>query len=575
MTRPSLTRALLLAALPVLAQAAAPDAAPAQAADQAKVEKGDAAGSIAIRVRVPLADDRFAQVPLATVDDEVVTVDDLREVAAATHASRAEGKAARMDFAGLLDRLVTVRLLTAEARSMGIDDLEEVKRALDANRQAARTEALRRRAVAGVKADPAAVERRYREVAVEWKLRSVLFQKQEDATRFGAALAGGADFDALATRAAADKVGRADGGAQWLKTTELQPEVVAKLAALKPGEASAPFATGKGFTVVRLDERRQGDDPALRAQVESALKGEAVARALADYYAGLKRKHVTVDQAVLKSVDFDAPRPGFPALQSDARVVARIKGQKPITLGDVATEVIRPLFHGVESAQKEKRLDKDKAEALDSLISRRLVVVEAARLKVDEQPEVKRQLAQFETNLLFSSFIDRVILPELEVPDEALKAAYEARKKEFSFPAFYALEALVFADAGRAQAALKSLQSGTDSKWLKVNADGQVAPAAGAPLLDGSTVSATKMPEELRKALAGAKAGDFRIHEQGGQHFVISVKAVTPERTRSFEEAVDDVRPQVLNKALQQKIDEWVAKLRPAHGVKVFMLGGE
>jgi len=572
MTRSSRTLALLLSALPVLGQAAAPEPKADRGAEQEKAE----AGSIAVRLRVPLADDRFAAVPVAAVDDEVITVDDLREVAATTHAGRAEGKAsARMDFPALLDRLVQVRLLTAEARVMGIDDLEEVKRAVEANRQQLRTAEVRRRAVAGVKVDPAALDKAVREQAREWRVRSIFFQRQEDATAFGAALAGGGDFEALSAKAAADKAGRPDAGAQWIKAGELQHEVVKQLEGLQPGQASAPFAAGGGWTVVRLEDRRAGDAAAVRAKVEAALRNDAASRALVAYYAGLKKKYVTLDEAVLKSVNLDATKPGLAAYKADARVVARVKGAKPITMGEVAEEVVRPLFHGVESAQAEKRLDKVKGEALDALISRRLVVLEAARLRLDEQPELKRQAAQFETNLLFSGFIDKVIIPELKISDEDLRAAYEARKKEFTFPAFYKLEGLVFAEATKAQAAAKGLQAGTDLKWLKQNADGQVAPAKGAPVLEGATVSATQMPEELRKAVSGAKAGDVRLAALDGQQYVVLVKAVTPERTRTFEEAVDEVRPQVLNKVLQQKLDEWVAKLRPAHGVKVWLLGGE
>ncbi len=565
MTRQRLTLVLLVAALPALAAAAAPEAR-----DKAE------AGSIALKLRVPLVDDRFAEVPLAAVGEEVITVDDLREVAATTHQSRTEGKsAAKMDFAALLDRLVQVKLLTAEARTMGIDELPEVKKAVESNRLALRTAEVRRQALAGVKVDPAALDKAAREQAREFKVRSVLFPKQADATAFGAALAGGGDFEALAARAQADKKGRPDGGAQWIKAGELQAEVVRQLEALRPGQATAPFAAGEGFTVVRLEEARAGDPQAVRGKVEAALKGEAATKALASYYAGLKRKYVTLDEAVLKSVDLDSPKPGLAAYRADKRVVARIKGGGTITLGEVAEEVVRPLFHGVESAQAEKRLDKEKAPALDALVSRKLVVLEAARLKVDERPELKRQAAQFETNLLFSSFIDKVIVPELTVSDDDLKAAYEARKKDFTFPAFYALEGLVFADAGKAQAAAKGLQAGTDLKWLKQNAEGQVAPAAGSPVLQGGTVSASQMPEALRKALAGCQPGDVRLAALNGQQYVVQVKAVTPERTRTFEEAVEEVRPQVLNKALQLKIDEWMAKLRPAHGVKVWLLGGE
>ena len=576
---------------------AAPVAAAKPAGDPAKASGApDTGGSITIRVRVPrgdprfasvppsalqgdvlsvsLADDAFASVPMAAVEDEVITVDDMRELASLTHMERSEGKAGRMDFAALLDRLIGVRVIAVEARDMGLDDLDEVKQAIAANREKIRFELVRRRAIAGVKPDAAVVDRRYKEAAREWKLRSVVFSKRDDAVAFGAALAGGKDFEKLATKAVAD--GKAKGGdARWMRVNAIAADVAKRVRALKRGQTSAPIEVKEGWTLIRLEEARAADDATLRSQTEAAVANENAKKVLETYYAGLKKKFVTIDKAVLKSVNFDSPKPGFAALRKDTRVVARVQGSDAITVGDIAAELAKPLFHGIESAQKEKRLNVQKGEALESLVSRRLLVIEATRLAVDESPEARRMAKEFETNLLFTTYIDKVVIPEVKVTDAELKQAYEKRKKEFTYPAFYKLHGLPFADAKKAQAALKSLQGGTDFKWLKNNADGLVAPDKKALVLDGSTFSATQMPEELRKVLTGVREGDYRLYDQAGQHFVIQVQAYTPERIRPFEEVQGELGKAVYGAALNRKLDEWVGKLRQAHHVTVFLVSGK
>lgn len=532
----------------------------------------------AIRVRlvdgreVALSDERLAKEPVARVDGVPITMRELREAAAEAHPSRPDGKQgpiAHMDVNMVLDRIIGLRLIAAEAHAMGLDELEEVKAAIQQNRDAVRFDMVRARAVKGVKVDRAEVEKRYAEAAKEWKLRSVLFTGKEDAVGFGAAVEGGGDYEALVAKALADKKASKAEADRWIRASEVVQEVAKAVSAITPGHETAPLQVKEGWTVVRLDAVRTARDPKLRGQIEATVRNEQLKKVLQEYYDGLKKKQVQIDEAVLKAVDFDSTP--FETSLKDTRVVARVTGDpKPVTIAELADELVRPLFHGVESAQREKRVDKQKGAALDAIVSRRLVVIETAKHRLDELPEARRNYREFASNLVFSTFVERVILPDVAVTDEALKAAYEKRRKALTYPAFYRLEGLTFADPQKAQAALKSLQSGTDFRWLKGNAE-TVPPAKGAPTFDGATVSANQLPEELRKALTGAKEGDARLYAAAGQHFVVRVASFTPEHTQSFEQARPDLEKTVHAETLARKLDEFVAKLRKAHDVKVYV----
>ncbi|WP_041448236.1 peptidyl-prolyl cis-trans isomerase [Anaeromyxobacter sp. Fw109-5] len=528
---------------------------------------------MSIRVRVPLADERFGPVPVATVADEVITVDDLRELAAITHQDRAEGMTGKADFTKLVERLVAVRTIVAEARAIGLDDLEEVKKPIADNKERIRFDLVRKHASKDVTVDPAEVKRLYDEARREWRIRSVFFGQEAEAKKFTAALAAGGEFDALAKKAAEDKVARSGEGSQWIRVSEIQVSVAKEVEKLAPGKATAPLKAGPGWTVVRLDEKRSVEDEALRAKIESTVRGEAVAKALQAYYAKLKKQLVRIDTKLLRAVSFDKPKGGFEALRKDRRVVARVEGAKPVTLGEVAESLARPLFHGVAPAQEQGKLDKQKQDALDALVSKRLVTIEAERLRLDDTPEAKRRAAEFETNLLFTTFIDRVVIPEVKVTEAEDRAAYEKRKDEFKYPAFYRLEGLAFQDAKNAQKALKSLQGGTDFKWLRSNSDGLVPEEEQVFRLDATqTISARAMPEEFRKALAGAQDGDVRLVASKDQHYVVRVAQFTPESVRPFEEVRPEIHKDVFGTAIARALDGWVEKLRDAHEVNVYLV---
>jgi hypothetical protein len=554
----------------------APASAPAPAAaasDPAKSGATANAGPVSIRVRVPLADERFGPVPVATVADEVITVDDLRDLASVTHQDRAEGKTGKADFSKLVERLVAVRTIVAESRAIGLDELEEVKKPIADNKERIRFDLVRKHAVKDVKADPAVVKRRYELAKPEWRIRSVYFGKEADAKKFAEALAGGGDFDALAKKAVEDKTARGGDGAQWIRVVAIQPAVAKAVEKLGPGKPTAPLKVVQGWTVVQLEEKRSVEDEALLAQTEAQVQGEAVAKTLEAYYAKLKKRLVQVDTKLLRAVSFDKPKGGFEALKKDRRVVARMDGAKPVTLGEVAESLAQPLFHGVAPAQEQGKLDKQKQEALDSLLSKRLVAIEAERLRLDDTPEAKRRAAEFETNILFTTFIDRVVIPEVRVKEEEVRAAYDKRKDEFKYPAFYRLEGLAFQDAKNAEKALKSLQGGTDFKWLRTNSDGLVPEAKQVFRLDpAQTLSARAMPEEFQKALTGAQDGDVRLVASKDQHYVVRVAQFTPEHVRAFEEVRADLHKDVFGKAIARALDGWVEKLRDAHEVTLYLV---
>jgi parvulin-like peptidyl-prolyl cis-trans isomerase-like protein/PPIC-type peptidyl-prolyl cis-trans isomerase-like protein len=524
-------------------------------------------------VKASLFNPADGTLPIAKVGGRTVILSELTDAIGTWHQAnvKVERKARSKDFTEILDRLIGVRLIVQEAEAMGMEDLDAAKTALQEYPETALREQLQRIALKGVKADAAEAQRLYRDKVREWKLESALFEKEEDAKALVAAAKSGKPFHALVQKAVEEKKAKGGAAPAFFNRDRMLAQVTVAVQQLKVGEVSEPIQVGTGFAVVRVEGERFPENARVRAETQQQALSAAKARAIATYYKALLKKYVKVDEKLLASLDFEAKEPGFKALEKDQRVVAAVEGGKPITVADIAEEVKVAFFHGVEQAIQSKKVNNKKADFLDVLMSRQVVALEAARLKLAETPEYKKAIAAHRDQLLFAAFTSRVVVPDLKITENDLQKYYEAHKSEFTYPAFYRLRSLAFFSHKAAQSTLEKLKAGTDFKWLQQNADDQVPVDQRAIELDGNVVSGNALLPEVAKAIAGAKSGDLRVAEYKGQHFVIVVSQVTPPTPQPFAEAREAIAPKVQAEVFQKALEDWVAKLRKAHDVKVYI----
>jgi parvulin-like peptidyl-prolyl isomerase len=350
------------------------------------------------------------------------------------------------------------------------------------------------------------------------------------------------------------------------------PEVLAALGPMKAGSVSAPIKLADGYALVRVEDIRYPDDPKARAAAQAAALTESQKKALKAYYAQIVKKHVKIDQALLKKLDYEAKKPGVAALEKDQRILARVEGGKPITIADLTQTMEVNFHHGIENAIKEKKANRVKASTLDALISKRIVPIVARQKGLDKSPVYLKAVDEYTNSVLFTHFVDKAVLPGVQVGDQDLEKYYAQHKAEFTLPAFYKLEALGFSSTKDAQAALNKLRSGTDLKWLRANADNQLKDELTELKLGGTTVSANALPAELKTQLASAKKGDYRLFTtEKGQGYVISVLEVTPPQVEPLDQARDGIRQRLLAERVTAAIKEWAGKVRQERPVKVYL----
>jgi parvulin-like peptidyl-prolyl isomerase len=513
---------------------------------------------------------------VASVNGEPITLDELAQEIAAIKKEGAPGtKADRKTELNLLQRLINTRLIVQEAKNIGLDKLPENKRMVDAYAKEALREELVEKVMSEAKVDEQEVDKIYKDAMREWKVSAVLCDKEDDAKRFEADLKTGTSFVELAqTFKAQGRAKQIDEGS-YLKPKDMDPQFGRAVSSMAVGSTSSVVKTTSGFAVLRLEDVRYGENPEEKEKARQTVLERARRDALKAYNDSLKTKFVTVKQDVLDGVDYDAQSPGFDAFLKDTRAVAEIKGDKPVTVGELTEQLRYQFFHGLDRAVERKRLNARKGVALEGIIHRRLFRREALRRGLNKTDSYRGKLREYEASLLFEAFLRKVIQPDIKLTEAEVKAYYDAHARDYSAPEMMRIRSLAFTKRGDAENVIGKLKEGAEFQWLAAHAEGQAdSNAKGIWSFDGKPVMTEDLPEDMRKVLAGAKAGDVRLYASGnGYFYALAIQDVIPSTPQPYEEARHAIAERVVSEKVKKAVEEYAGKLRSASDVKVYLKG--
>ncbi|MGO9014155.1 MAG: peptidyl-prolyl cis-trans isomerase [Dissulfurispiraceae bacterium] len=547
---------------------------------EAKPAPQAGAGEVVIGLNIPLLSPLFSEVPLAKVNDETVTVKEIRDAVIASHEERTEEKAAqKINYVEILDRLINSKLILQEARGMGIDELPDIKEAISAYGKEMRKNLLLMRATKNAKADPAEVDKIYKDMIREWKIKSVLFFQEEDAKKMLEGIKAGKSFDELAEKAVADKKAKGNLKEDFIGPANLLPQVTQAVASIKIGSVTpvVKILAGKensGYAVLKLVDVRYVDNKEAKEKAEQESLQHQKAKMIQEYGKTLIKKYdVKVNKQLLKQLDFTAKKPGIEKLSQDRRVLAVIKGEKPITIGVVTVEVKKSFFHGLKEALAENRVNDKKFEVLEGLIDKALEEKEAAKQGLDKTDEYKNMMKEYGNSVIFGTFIEKVIAPDVKLTKEEIETYYKEHISEYTTPAMISLDGLAFAKKEDAENAIEKLRKGTDYNWLVSNAEGQVKKDAKNLLsFEGNLLTVKSMPEGLQKVLAGAKEDEVKLYASpDGYYYVVVVKHIVAPESKPLSEVQQDIAGKVYGGKLKDSVEEYAAKLRKAGDVRIYL----
>jgi hypothetical protein len=533
-------------------------------------------------LKVPAASPLFSRVPIAKVNDDVIRMDELMNALAASHESRQEGgaQAGKIDYMTMLDRIINLRLIAQEAVTIGLDELPEFKSEAEENARGTRAVMVMNEISRDAVADPLVVEKNYKEMVVEWKVKSVLFDKEDDAKAMSDAIKTGKSFDEVAKSALAEKKATGDEQGVFLKPRDLNPGVASVVSTLEIGGVSPviKLAVGKktGFSVIQLEDKRYPENPAARQRAEQVARSVKKNEILDEYKKMLYKTQVTINEKLLNKVDYESPKANMQKLVADDRVLAEFKDGKTITVGALTEALQAKFFHGLEQAAKDKLVNRTKRDILNKIIEEQLISNEAIRRGIEKSDEYQDRIREFQFSAFLGIFIEKVVIPGVKVTDDEMKSYFKDHKGEYTDPEMLKMVKIDFGNKRDAEAALAKLKKGADLNWVRANAEGLVAAADEE---EGSTtgmliLTTKNLPAEMAKSVAGAKAGDFRLAAGAeGRFSVLSIQEVIPARQKPYEEVMDEMRPKVSGAVLSRAIEDWFHKLRAAGDIKIYLSG--
>ncbi len=553
-------------------------------AEVKKAETSAASAGGEILLKVPLFSSTFTKFPVATVNDEIVTLQDLNEALTSSHEERAEQgqQAAKVNYSDILERMINIRLIIQEARSMGLDDLPEVKNPVDAYSKSSVRDLLLEELGKDAKADEADVERLYKEVTKEWKIKSVMFRKGDDAKKMEEEMKAGKSFDEMVVKVLDEKLAEGNKEGGYVKPKSLQPEIAEIVSKMKINDISSIITMeqgkkDKGYVLLRLEDIRYPDDPEAKERAREVILSNSKTDIVREYKRDLINKYVKVNFKLIKKLDFESEKPGIENLSKDKRVIVEIKGEKPLTVGDMARALQEKYFHGLQTAIKSKNVNSKKFEMVDQMLDKILFRQEVAKRGIDKTEKYKEMVRKYEDSMLFGFFVQKVVFPDIKINMEEMKTYYSEHITEFTYPEMMKLDSIAFEKLQDAEAAMTRLKQGADFKWMRENSEGQIAKDTDRTLsFDGRVLVTTMLPGDIQKALSGAHSDDFRLYESPeGHYYVFYIRDLIPSRIQPFDEVKETISKNVFNKKVNQSVQEWSTKLRESGDIKIYLAGAD
>ena len=211
-------------------------------------------------------------------------------------------------FGGMLDQIIQQQVLTDSGEPTPGDEigLENETRAFLAARMVDR--------MLEAPVDEAAVQAAYDEQfgdaggETEFNASHILVETEEEAQAIKEEVEGGADFAEVAQEKSTGPSGPNGGQLGWFGKGMMVPEFEEAVAGMEAGEVSDPVQTQFGWHVIKLNETRQTEAPALddvraelEAQVRDAAVNAEVERLMEE--AEIERVEINVDPALIRNGD--------------------------------------------------------------------------------------------------------------------------------------------------------------------------------------------------------------------------------------------------------------------------------
>jgi peptidyl-prolyl cis-trans isomerase C len=484
--------------------------------------------------------------------------------------------------AEFLDNIINANVMLQVARAEGVDKDPNVTSFMHTRRSNALKERLFEEAVKGrIKVDEAEVKKFADRRLTQITASHIIVPTYQQARKMMDSLAAGVPFEDLATRYSTCPSAANGGMLGAVRWGDFSDRWSAEAFQLEPGQYSQPFEVDNGYAIIMVHDKTMLDP-------ENREDEEAVARGTLARDAEFEERAAFVDSLRLAYnlfVDIDA------VVDLCARYAQEMVASG-ITSKVISDDIVPPL------TEREKELPMagfrgrsftygnivdmilaqpyvvrpvlDDPDEVLGFINRQLndslLVAEAEHRGIDKRPDVADDLEKAEQNRTISRFYRQMTL-EAEVPDDTLRAFYEAHLDAYRAVPGNLGSKIVVNTREEADSILKELQEGASFADLAREHSIDVFTAP-----DGGEMGfyPTGKDPEFDGFFAQMQVGDMKIFRSMEGHVVLWLRA-RQEATDPlpYDQARSMVQRDVALRYGQVHFERWIAAKRKELNVTV------
>lgn len=371
---------------------------------------------------------------VAKVGDEEITQQDLEAALERVPVWKRESVKDKV-----LDGLIEAKVFAGEAKKAGLENDPDVQKKLEKKTD----ETLARYFVKKYldkEAEPPEEElRQYYEkhkdrfvVSDRARIQHILVRDKKKAEGLLEKLKAGGSFEALAKKNSVCRCWKKGGHHGWVYKGKVEPELENVVFGSKKGELTGIIETKKGHEILKVLDRQ--------VQREIPFE-EARPRIRYSFFVGNKRQ----------LVDKYYEAAGVNKHPDEPGVLLKIGDEA------IPEDLIAPIL----ARASEKEREKVRKRQIDHLAQVRVFSNEGRKVRIQDDPDVSRELARSKERLLAGAFRKKFLSGQGKVTDEVVAEYYRANPEKFRIPERVKVKSILVKTKEEAEAVLKEVNKGT------------------------------------------------------------------------------------------------------------------
>lgn len=485
--------------------------------------------------------------------------------------------AERQEF---LDVIINAELMMEEAESLGITKLPTVADFSRGRRVSSIVEMLQVRATEGrVNVPQRDIDDIYGKRLTEMDIKQIVVRTEAEARALIDSARAGVPFEDLAARYSTSPTGEEGGAVGRVKWGDFSDRWSAQAYRLEPGQISDPFVIQGGYCILKSYGKTlvEPADPAgEKDHIKAQLERDIIIRERAAYIDSLKTAYnysLDINPVINLCAKYAVAMAGVEertVIDDDIHVnLSDAERSTPLvtfTGKALTTGAMDDIIHRTPYQVRPRVDDPDdlvpfiEKQATDSLM-----VAEGEKLGLDEDPEVVRAVQKAyrrKTLYAFYSYVTR----DAVIPEEDLRAFYDSNRERYNMPEGYTISKVVVNTKEAADSVIMRIRGGEAFEDIaRVRSrDPFTAPAGG----DVGFLSVGQ-DTEFDGFLATMEVNDIKPFRSLEGYVVLWLRDRQARRAATYEEAVESIKPVLLEKYREPILQKWIADRRAERGVTV------